>query len=135
MKVLRNGQVVEIDDDPLPTTPSTEQDVIAERQRRLAQGFDYDFQDARGVHRIGTTDADLKGWDEVTKFSQAALSIGQNPTISIVTDTGPTAVSASEWQSILLAAAAHRQPIFAASFALQAADPIPPEYADDAWWP
>ncbi|WP_420408703.1 hypothetical protein [Hoeflea sp.] len=113
----------------------TEQMVIQERQRRLALGFDYDFGDARGVHHIGTTPADLAGWDEVTKFSQAALAISQDPDISIVTDTGPAIVTATEWQSILLAAAAHRQPIFAASFALQASDPIPANFADDTHWP
>src|SRR5690606_41968408 len=42
--------------------------VVAERDRRLAMGFDYDFQDERGVHRISTTPADMAGWDEVTKL-------------------------------------------------------------------
>ena len=33
--------------------------VAAERDRRLALGFNYDFGDSRGVHRIGTTLADI----------------------------------------------------------------------------
>jgi hypothetical protein len=119
----------------VPPAP-TAVDIIAERDRRLALGFDYDFGDARGVHRIGTTPADMTGWDEVTKGAQAALSLGQ-PTfaIQLVTDTGPVTVTALEWQAVLAAATAHRQPIWAASFALQAMNPIPADYADDARWP
>jgi hypothetical protein len=114
----------------------TVDDVVGERDRRLALGFDYDFGDARGVHRIGTTSADMLGWAEVTQFSQAALALGTpEATIQIVTDTGPATVTATEWQAILLAAGAHRQPIWAASFVLQASYPIPADYAADTHWP
>jgi len=111
-------------------------DVATERKRRLALGFDYDFADARGVHRIGTTDTDLNGWDEVSQIAQVAINLGQPATeIQIVTDTGPVAVTATEWQSVLLAAGAHRQPLWAASFALQATDPIPADFENDKYWP
>jgi hypothetical protein len=110
--------------------------VIQERRRRLSEGFTYDFGAPRGTHHIGTTEDDLIGWDEVTKFAQAAISAGlPSQPISIVTNTGPMTTTAIEWQSVLLAAAQHRQPIFAASFALQAMDPIPADYADDSHWP
>lgn len=111
--------------------------VWTERDRRLAAGFDYNFNDARGVHRIGTTTADLIGWDEVTKFSQALISTGNSSgTITILTDTGPAVVTALEWQQIMLAAAAFRQPIWGASFAIAAMDPIPADYAtNEAYWP
>lgn len=115
--------------------PITTDDVIRERTRRLALGFDYDFGDARGVHRIGTTPEDMIGWDEVAKGSQAAINLGAPETpIHIVTDTGAVTVSALEFQAILAAATAHRQPIWAASFALQVMSPIPANYADDEWW-
>jgi len=110
-------------------------DVITERERRLSLGFDYDFGDSRGVHRIGTTDQDMKGWDEVSKASQAAIALGfPSAPIGIVTNTGPTTVTALEWQQILLAASQARQPIWAASFALQAMNPIPSDYTSDAYW-
>lgn len=110
--------------------------VAKERERRLRLGFSYDFGDARGVHQIATTDEDMRGWDEVTKAAQAAINAGAPATtINIVTDTGPATVTATEWQSILLAAGAARQPIWAASFAIQALDPIPADYDDDARWP
>jgi hypothetical protein len=113
----------------------TAADVEIERKRRLAAGFDYAFPDARGTHRIGTTDADMAGWSEVTMLAGAMIAAGQPAgTIAIVTNTGPATVTAIEWQSILLAAAAFRQPIWAASFALQAMSPIPADYADDAHW-
>jgi hypothetical protein len=122
------------DPEPEPYQPTVD-DVIAERARRLALGFDYDFGDERGVHRIGTTDNDMKGWDEVTKISNAFLAIGENDaTIQIETNTGPTQVTALEWQYILIAAAQFRQPIWLASFALQKMDPIPEDYADDSYW-
>lgn len=110
--------------------------VAEERRRRLESGFSYDFEDARGVHQIGTTQQDMIGWDEVTTVAQAAINAGlPTMTIDIVTDTGPVTVTALEWQAILLAAAAARQPIWAASFAIQALDPIPADYADDTRWP
>lgn len=110
--------------------------VALERERRLALGFAYDFQDARGVHQIATTAKDMAGWDEVTSGAHAATNSGlPDMEISIVTETGPVTVTALEWQAILLAAAAARQPIWAASFAIQALDPIPADYADDTRWP
>lgn len=111
-------------------------DVIAERERRLGLGFDYDFGDERGIHRIGTSAADMVGWDEVTKFANAMVALGDTTTtITIVTETGPTAVTALEWQAVLVAAGMFRQPIWQAPFMLQAAEPIPADFADDAHWP
>lgn len=110
--------------------------IVAERERRLAVGFDYDFGDARGVHRIATTEQDMRGWDEVTKVTNAMLALGdQTSTIGIVTGTGPTEVTALDWQHVLVAAGAFRQPIWAASFALQAMDPIPADVTGNQYWP
>lgn len=111
-------------------------EVVAERERRLGLGFDYDFGDERGVHRIGTTPGDMVGWDEVTKFANAMVALGDTTsTITIVTDTGPTTVTALEWQAVLVAAGVFRQPIWQASFMLQAMDPIPVDFAAAAYWP
>lgn len=109
--------------------------VHAERDRRLALGFDYDFGDARGVHRIGTSDADMRGWSEVSTASSAALAMGQDAyEITIVTDNGAAVITAQEWQAVLLAASAFRQPIWQAAFALEAMSPIPEDFADDQYW-
>ena len=122
--------------DPHVAPPPTADDVIRERERRLAVGFDYDFADARGVHRIGTTDADMKGWDEVTKVANAMLALGDTAsTIGIVTETGPTQVTSLDWQHVLVAAGAFRQPIWATSFALQTMDPLPADVTADELWP
>lgn len=119
----------------LPGLTPTASDVVAERVRRLAAGFDYTFGDERGVHRVGTTEQDLAGWREVSDVANAAIAVGQpNTQIAIVTDTGAVTVTALEWQSILLAAAQFRQPIWAASFALQAASPIPAGFRSDTYW-
>ena len=128
-QTLRHG-----DPAPLPGVPNI-LNVQIERARRLALGFDFDFGDARGVHRIGTSEQDMAGWDEVTKFSQAMIALGTVGSILIVTDTGPVEVTPQEWQVVLIAAGAFRQPIWAASFALQSMDPIPADYADDIYWP
>lgn len=110
--------------------------VIAERERRLAAGFDYDFGDARGVHRIATSAQDMRGWDEVTEIANAMLALDDHVTaIDIVTETGPVAVKAIEWQHVLVAAAAFRQPIWTASFTLQAMETIPADVTDDRHWP
>lgn len=112
-----------------------EQQVIAERERRLSAGFPYDFGDARGIHYIATSEQDMKGWGEITMASQAAIALGLSTApINIVTNTGPVTVTALEWQQILLAATAVRQPIWAASFGLQAMTPIPDDYTSDAYW-
>jgi hypothetical protein len=119
-------------DEPAPVVGN----VIAERARRLALGFDYDFGDERGVHHIGATEADLQGWDEVSKAAQAAINLGAPDTkFEIVTDTGPATLTAMEWQMILAAAGQHRQPIWAASFALQALKEIPANFKEDKYWP
>lgn len=128
---LFDGLTPLYEDQPYPT----EQDVIAERRRRLGVGFDYDFGDERGVHRIGTNEDDMIGWDQVSKLSTAAILSG-NPTASIliVTDTGPVTVTAAEWQSIVVFVGQAGQPIWQASFVLQSMDPIPRDYDDDVWW-
>lgn len=87
------------------------------------------------MHRIGQTAADLAGWSEVTTAAQTAINLGASTSIGIVTDTGPGMVTPLEWQAILTAAPAYRQPIWAASFALQAMDPIPADFAGDSYWP
>ena len=125
-----------VDTTVVTDVPVTAEMVAAERQRRFDLGFDYDFGDARGVHHFGTTADDMKGWDEVTQMSQAAIAVGAPSTaIGILTETGPATITALEWQSILLAAGAARQPLWAASFALQAMDPIPADYAtNETYW-
>lgn len=121
-----------------PHGPSVE-DVIAERKLRLDSGFSYAFgvDDPRGTHDIGTSDEDMKGWDEVTKIANALIMSGQPDTkIGIFTDTGPVQVTAAEWQKILIRAGEVRQPIFAASFALQSLWPnIPANFRDAEFWP
>ena len=120
---------------PMPVAVTGDQ-IIAGRGRRLSLGFDYDFGDARGVHHIGTTPDDMVGWDEVTKVANAMLATSTPGTITIVTNTGPTEVTPLEWQAVLVAAGAARQPIWQASFVLQAMDPIPADYATNpAYWP
>lgn len=110
-------------------------EVVAERERRLALGFNYDFGDARGVHRIGTTKRDLEGWDEVSKYAGALIDAGQtSTTINIATDTGPCTVTPIEWRAIEIASAQYRQPLWAKSFALMASNPIPADYANDIYW-
>jgi hypothetical protein len=109
--------------------------VLVERERRLSLGFDYDFADARGVHRIGTTPQDMVGWRDVIDYANALIDTGDTTTqITIVTDTGPAVVTAPEWQSVMLQAAVVRQQLWASSFALMAMSPIPEDYIDDAYW-
>ncbi len=110
-------------------------DVVRERERRLALGFDFDFGAGRGTHRIGTTVADMLGWDEVSKLAAALVQTGSgSTTIDIVTSTGPVRIAAAEWSDVLIAAALFRQPIWAASFVLQSMAEIPNDYQADSYW-
>lgn len=113
----------------------TKAHVYAERDRRLAGGFDFDFGDTRGVHRFGTTVGDMIGWDEVSKLADVMRRLASPDLITIATETGPAQITPAEWDDILLASAAMRQPIWQASFLLTALDPIPADYADDVHWP
>lgn len=109
--------------------------IVRERERRLALGFDYNFGDSRGVHRIGTTKRDLEGWDEVSKYAGALIDAGQTSTqINVATDTGPCVVTPIEWRAIEIASAQYRQPLWAKSFALMASNPIPADYTNDSYW-
>lgn len=111
----------------------TVDEIVAERKRRLALGYNYNFGDARGLHRIGTSAADMIGWSEVSTYAGALLDRGDTTTtIPIVTDTGPCLVTAPEWRAIEIAAAQFRQPIWAKSFVLQAS--LPADYANDSHW-
>lgn len=126
------AQAVLANFDPFAPTSA---DVINERHRRLSLGFAYDFGDARGVHQIGTTPDDMIGWRDVIDYANALIDSGDTTTkIAIVTDTGPAEVTAPEWQAIMLVAASVRQNIWAKSFALQAMQPIPGDYANDSYW-
>ncbi|MFA5630348.1 MAG: hypothetical protein WC997_02450 [Porticoccaceae bacterium] len=118
-----------------PVPPPSTQEVIEERRRRLALGFDYDFEDTRGIHRIATTEQDHKGWDKVSKLATSAILAGASDTeITIHTETGGVAVTAAEWQQIVIAVGMWEQPIWQVSFALQQMNPIPADFADDKWW-
>lgn len=125
-----NGQF--ISPEP-PVFAPTAEDVARERDRRLALGFDYDFGDGRGVHRIGTTEADLRGWSEVSTYAGALLDSGDTTTrIAIATDTGACEMTAAEWRAVEIAAAQFRQPIWARSFVLM--QTLPMDYTADAHW-
>ena len=131
--LMPDGSIAEMEIAPVFAPPSIHQ-VYAERDRRLAAGFAFDFGDARGVHHIGTSLADMRGWDEVSKLADVLRRSGGG-TITIATDTGVAEVTPAEWDAILLASAAMRQPIWQASFALAAMDPIPADFAEDGYWP
>lgn len=132
-QVLRNAN--------LPSPLIKPSDVQIERDRRLAEGFDYDFGDERGVHRIRTSAGDMIGWNEVITLAQAQLNLkAADPNfemqpITIATGTAVTQVTPIEWQHVMLAASAFRQPIWSASFILESMDPIPTDYANDSYWP
>jgi hypothetical protein len=119
--------------------PRNREELIAaverERVRRLAAGFDYDFGDERGVHRIGTTEEDRKGWADVNIAAFKAVARGQGQKIlHIFTNSGPVDVTADEWLAILDADEAFRQPIWQMSFALQAMEPIPQDIENQEYW-
>lgn len=118
--------------DPIIITPAQ---VVQERTRRLALGFDYDFGDGRGIHRIGTTAQDMAGWNEVTQWANAMQGLGQHTAeLTAVTDTGPVTITPADWHAIIAVAHAFRQPIWQASFVLQQMSPIPLDYRDGSYW-
>lgn len=97
--------------------------VICNRERRLAMGFDYDFGDARACigspRAIRTCAAGMRS----PKVANAMLALGDiSSSIGIVTEAEPVEVAAFEWQHVLVAAGTFCQPIWTASFALQAMD-------------
>lgn len=113
----------------------SDDDITAERERRMSVGFDFTFPDGRGVHRIGSTGQDMKGWSEVTMAANAFVAKNlPGQVFNLVTDTGPVACTALEWQDILIAATTARQHAWAKSFALLAMSPRPTNYRDDSFW-
>lgn len=121
---------------PQPLPPVVD-DLLAERDRRLAAGFDFNFGDARGVHEIGTAPSDMTKWmQEVTPLAQISVAGGAPATeITISTNTGVVTVTAQEWLSIIAYSATVRQPIYQGYFTLKAMNPIPADYAsNEAYW-
>jgi hypothetical protein len=113
-------------------------DVAQERNRRMAKGFAYTFADSRGTVWIGTTPEDMVGWDRVTKLKDALYQLGDSLTrIKIAVEGGRIIeVTGPEWNAILLyEAAMFEQPLWQASFTLQAMQPIPADYTDNKYWP
>jgi hypothetical protein len=111
------------------------QEIAFERERRLNAGFDYRFKDKRGLHRIGASDADWSGWQEVHVQATKAMMRNRPKTdITIVTDTGPVTVTAEEWLDILDAIEAFRQPIILAAFRLTAMKTVPADITADTHW-
>lgn len=131
MKILSEGLTPLPYEDPAPTGD----DVAAERDRRLASGFVYDFADGRGIHLFGTTKSDLEGWQEVRILAALRRETGDATPIQVSTETGMVEISPNEWLSVDKAASDFRQPIWAASFALTLMDPIPSDFFEDKWWP
>lgn len=121
--------------EPVTVIP-TKSDVDALLDAKLAQGFDFDFGDERGIHRINTTREDLEKWSEVTQIAQTYINLNTPAAIiRIKTGTGICDVTAAEWQQVLVAAAQFRQPLYQAAFALKAEDPIRADFADAGNWP
>lgn len=129
--LYRDGKIVEA-----PTPSPSDEQIVRELGRRLAKGFDFNFGDARGVHRIGTTQADMERWTkEVTPLATALLNLSQpDGKIAIRTETGTVTVTAREWQRILLAAGTVRQPLYQAFFNIKAMSPYPTDFAADYRW-
>jgi len=125
-----NGSFIEPEPEPI-----TKEQVITERSKRLQTGFNYDFGDERGTHLIQTTDQDMIGWDEVTKWAQSKVALNKlTDTKTILTGTGIANITSVEWFEIIEAADAFRGPIWQASFNLQVMDPIPLDYTNDSYW-
>lgn len=111
------------------------QEIAFERERRLNAGFEYQFKDKRGSHRIGASDMDWAGWQEVNAHATKAMMRGKPKTpLDIVTDTGPVTVTADEWLDMLDAIEAFRQPILLAAFRLAALKSIPNDVTSDSYW-
>ena len=124
--------VLELEDVPGPTVVN----VDIERDRRLALGFTYSFSDARGTHRIGTTQKDIDSWGKVQAWATSKHILSQDDaTTVILTDTGAAMIKPLEWFAIADAMAAFQQPIWAAAIALYQINPIPADYAADSRWP
>lgn len=110
-------------------------DVLSERRRRLAAGYEHDFGDDRGVHLLATGVDDMTGWDDLTRAALAAIALGQpEKSFTIVTETGTADVSAAEWAAIVDAMSDRRQAIWQASFALLSKKSIPKDFARNSRW-
>lgn len=130
---LQSGQYVRTV--TLSAVPVTSEMVQTERSRRLSLGFNYDFGDSRGIVHIGMTAHDMEGWDSVTKLANALIATGNgSQAITIVPEATPISVTALEWMAVLIAAGAAQQPLWQASFVLQAQSPIPDDYTNDSHW-
>lgn len=126
--------------EPAPVPPVTSQRVNAERDRRIATRFvfngnSFDFDQASKVRVAGAA--------TLAKF---AIAAGAQPGnlrwmspdadfIWIAANNEMVSMDAATCSAFGDAAAAHERAHIFASRALKDADPIPADYADDAYWP
>ena len=119
-----------------PRTTGKASWVRQEYERRSSLGFEYDWRDDRGVHIMGTSPEDQKGWEKVTKRANALIARGDvDTTIKIHTNSGRIKVTAPEWQAFNLAYTEFEQELFEKFDALVEMSPIPMDFADDKYWP
>lgn len=124
-----------VEPEPYVSPPLNANDVWLEKDLRLAEGFEFTFEDDRGTHRFRTGEIDMRGWMEVAIWADLKYKLGDlTATTSIMTENGVIDITPPEWYIIVEAMSNFRQRIWKASFQIVQNGDIPENYKDDSFW-
>ena len=138
--IWRDGQAVVVSEAEanLPPVPSpTSDDVNAERQARLAAGFDATLSDGVTVIPLQGRDEDMRNLHGLCTAAQLRMAGGDTTTVTAFRDRDNVIhdLTPAEVVELWSIGAAWVSAVYAASWAIKDIDPIAPDYADDSRWP
>lgn len=123
--------IITAEADAAETRRTAEMAINDERQRRLVAG-----KVINGVHVTGDDD-DARNLTNLAMGAQMRVAAGDLTTITVYRDGDNVDHDLTPPQLIALwmASTEYVSALYAASWALKALDPIPADFAEDAYWP
>lgn len=134
------GRFELVPEEPVIAAPPTPADVDAERDRRIAAGFNFGgvFYQSRPEDRENIMGASTAALGAIMQGAQAGdyrWHGGDSDFMWIAADNSIHVMDAQTVFAFGQAAMAHKQELIFAARAIKDSDPIPADYTDNAYWP
>lgn len=125
---------------PTPPAPNWSALINAERDRRILENFryrgvPYNFDEVSKGRISGASVMALAAMGQGAQPGNPYWHGGATPFVWVASDNSLNAMDAQTCFAFGLAAAEHDRAHIYAAYALKATDPVPADFADDAYWP